>query len=63
MKMPIVKKWRKEDMVHFMGSLDTKDQDNEDVLVITWKTSTDQSDQNQARGKIQMTIEGTMDSG
>eukprot|EP00972_Heterocapsa_arctica_P057071 8421405-Heterocapsa_arctica.AAC.1 len=61
--MPIVKKWRKEGMGHIMGSLDTEDQDNDDVLVITGKTSTNKGHQNQARGKILMTIEGTMDSG
>eukprot|EP00972_Heterocapsa_arctica_P003294 490129-Heterocapsa_arctica.AAC.1 len=61
--MPIVKKWRKDDMGHFMGSLDTEDQHNEDVLVITGKTPTNNGHQNPARGKIQMTIEGTMDSG
>eukprot|EP00972_Heterocapsa_arctica_P099311 14656415-Heterocapsa_arctica.AAC.1 len=50
-----------------MGSLDIEDQDNEalneDVLVITGKTSTSKGPQNQARGNILITIEGTMDSG
>eukprot|EP00972_Heterocapsa_arctica_P016899 2494926-Heterocapsa_arctica.AAC.1 len=46
-----------------MGSLDIEDQDNEDVLVIAGKNSTNEGHQNPARGKISMTIEGTMDFG
>eukprot|EP00972_Heterocapsa_arctica_P051143 7518862-Heterocapsa_arctica.AAC.1 len=44
-----------------MGSLDIEDQ--EDVLVITGKPSTTKGPQNPSKGKILMTIEGTMDSG
>eukprot|EP00972_Heterocapsa_arctica_P016556 2442418-Heterocapsa_arctica.AAC.1 len=54
-KMPIVKKWKREDLGHFVY--------NDDVLVITGKTSTTKGHPDQARGKIQITIEGTMDSG
>eukprot|EP00972_Heterocapsa_arctica_P046003 6787391-Heterocapsa_arctica.AAC.1 len=61
--MPIVKKWKKDNMGHFIGSLDTEDQDNEDVLVITGKTSTNKGYQNPAWGNSLMIIEGTMDSG
>eukprot|EP00972_Heterocapsa_arctica_P084238 12410046-Heterocapsa_arctica.AAC.1 len=61
--MPIVKKWKKEDLGHFVSSLDTDDTDNDDVLVITGKTSTTKGHPEQSKGKIHMTIEGTMDSG
>eukprot|EP00972_Heterocapsa_arctica_P069695 10297434-Heterocapsa_arctica.AAC.1 len=50
-------------MEHFMGSLDTEDQGNEDVLVIAGKASTNRGHQNPARGNILMTIEGAMESG
>jgi hypothetical protein len=54
-KMPRARKWGQ-----FMGSLDVEEQD--DVLVITGKSGT-HPHRNPPKGKILMTIEGTMDSG